>query len=121
SGSLVGAGVMYVYSGLGGGLLYRKYGAATADNFGQSIARVEDINVDNRSDFIVGAPYADGGKGVAYVFSGLNGDTLYRVTGDSTDSHLGWGAGGVNGAGDVNGDGRVDFVVGAPHGDGNTG
>lgn len=121
SGSLQSAGIVYVYSGAGGGLLYRKYGAAAYDNFGQNVARAGLINNDARADFIVSAPYADSGKGVAYVYSGLNGSLLYRVTGDSTDAHLGWGANGVNGAGDVNNDGVDDFVVGAPHGNTNTG
>lgn len=121
SGSLQSAGIVYVYSGAGGGLLYRKYGAEAYDNFGQNVARAGLINGDPRSDFIVSAPYADSGKGVAYVYSGMNGSLLYRVTGDSTDAHLGWGANGVSGAGDVNNDGVDDFVVGAPHGNSYTG
>lgn len=112
SGSMLSAGAAYVYSGAGGGLLYRKYGAMPSDNFGYSVDGVGNVNGDARSDFIVGAQYADSGRGAAYVFSGLNGDSLYHATGDTSNGYFGWA---VSGVGDVNGDGRADFAVGAPY------
>ena len=112
SGSRVDAGVVHVYSGAGGGLLYRKFGKLAYDNFGYSVDGVGNVNGDARSDFIVGAPYADSGKGAAYVFSGLTSDTIWHVTGDTINGSFGWS---VAGAGDVNGDGRSDFIVGAPY------
>ncbi len=112
SGSLVSAGAIFVYSGVGGGLIYRKFGARAYDNFGYSVDGVGNVNGDARSDFIVGAPYGDSSRGAAYVFSGLTGDTLYHVKGDTSNGSFGWS---VAGARDVNGDGRSDFIVGAPY------
>lgn len=112
SGSLMSAGAAYVYSGAGGGLLYRKFGQTSGSNFGYSVAGVGNVNGDARSDFIVGAQYADSNRGAAYVFSGLNGDTLRHVTGDTSIGYFGFSVAGV---GDVNGDGRADFAVGAPY------
>lgn len=112
SGSKGDAGIAYVYSGMGGGLLYRKFGKNAGDRFGYSVNGAGLINGDARADFIVGAPYyADSNTGSVYVFSGLNGDTLFHIVGDSSYDEIGWS---VAGTGDVNGDGRSDFITGSP-------
>ncbi len=114
-GGRADAGSAYVYSGADGSLLYQRDGAAQNDAFSWSVAGVGDINGDGRSDFMVGAPFADpGGRanaGSTYVYSGANGSLLYQKDGEAAGDDFGWS---VAGAGDVNGDGKADFIVGAP-------
>jgi len=120
------AGSAFVYSGATGALLYQKDGTAADDQFGQSVAGVEDVNGDGKADFIVGAWRADpgglGNAGAAYVYSGATGALLFQKNGGATGDFLGYS---VAGAGDVNGDGKADFIVGAdgadPDGLGNAG
>ncbi|MGH8004849.1 MAG: FlgD immunoglobulin-like domain containing protein, partial [Limisphaerales bacterium] len=111
----------FVYSGADSSLLYRKNGSSLSEFFGLSVAGTGDVDGDGWDDFIVGAPYADldtidhsVNSGAAYVYSGLDGLTLYTIKGDSADDYLGFS---VSGAGDVDGDGRSDFIVGAPNTD----
>lgn len=107
-----GGGLAYVFSGLDGDTLYLFTGEDNDDSFGASVSAAGDVNNDGYDDLIVGA-HKNAVNGImagrVYVFSGLNGDTLYVYTGESNYSHLGVS---VSGAGDVNGDGYSDFVVG---------
>ncbi|MCI0406397.1 MAG: T9SS type A sorting domain-containing protein [candidate division Zixibacteria bacterium] len=118
---LINAGSAFVYSGADSSLLYRKDGGSVSEFFGLSVSGAGDVNGDGWTDFIVGAPYADPdaadhsvNSGAAYVYSGLDGSTLFTVTSGAADDYLGFS---VSGAGDVNGDGRDDFMVGAPNTD----
>jgi len=100
-----------------------------ADNI-ENIIGIADFNADGLNDFVVGAPFANGGQGRVYVSfrrnPGVEGDYVLeklsldpsnpeRLTGvlivtDSIDA-LGWSlASDV----DLNGDGRFDFVIGSP-------
>lgn len=110
SGSIAGAGIVYVFSGAGGGLLFRKFGDSASVNLGWSVAGAGDVNVDGRADIIASAPYADSDSGAVYVYSGLTQATLYHVTGDTAGASFGYS---VSGMGDVDGDGYRDFGVGA--------
>jgi len=107
------AGRAYVYSGQTGGLLYTFNGEAADDKFGWSVSGAGDINEDGYDDLIVGAYWNGAGgsqAGRAYVFSGLDGDTLYIFTGEAAYDRFGWS---VSGAGDVNNDDYPDLIVGA--------
>jgi len=93
-------------------------GAADYDYFGRSVSGAGDINLDGYGDFIVGAPYFDGGmyeNGRAYVYCGgaqLDSLPELNFTGAAQSDELGMS---VSGAGDVNGDGHPDLLAGAPY------
>ena len=108
-------GRAYVLSGSDGEILYIFTGEAANDRFGSSVSGAGDLNNDGYDDLIVGASRNDAGgtdAGRAYVFSGLDGDTLYIFTGEAASNYLGWS---VSGAGDVNDDGYDDLIVGSPY------
>ena len=108
-----GAGSVTVYSGADGTtVLYPKDGGTAADNFGVSVA-AGDVNGDGYADFIVGANGTSSGAGSAYVYSGANGNLLFRKDGGAGD-YFGLS---VAMAGDVNADGKVDVIVGAKFAD----
>ena len=107
------AGRAYVFSGKTGDTLYVFTGAAASDYFGASVASAGDVNNDGFDDLIVGALFNDAGgsnAGRAYVFSGLNGDTIEVFTGEAEADLFGYS---VASAGDVNNDGFDDLFVGA--------
>ncbi|MCH7690741.1 MAG: FG-GAP repeat protein [candidate division Zixibacteria bacterium] len=86
--------------------------ARRLDVFGYSVASAGDVDNDGFDDLIVGAYGNDAGganAGRAYVFSGLNGDTIYVFTGKVEFGGLGFS---VASAGDFNNDGIVDLIVG---------
>jgi hypothetical protein len=109
------SGSARVYSGFDGSELYLFNGAAAGDNFGGAVSGLGDVNGDGFDDLLVGAAFTDvngAESGSAYVFSGLDGSTLYTLHGNSAGDLFGvW----VLGAGDVNADGVPDFIVGAPN------
>ncbi len=114
-------GRAYVFSGLDGDTLYVFTGENNTALFGGSVSTAGDVNNDGYDDIIIGARWDDAGgsgAGRAYVFSGLDGDTLYVYTGENSYDHLGVS---VSGAGDVNSDGYDDFIVGADGFDGHEG
>ncbi len=117
-GGLANAGSAYIYSGADGTLLYQKDGSASGDLLGLSVAGVQDLNGDGKSEFVIGAPFASPGvltnAGSAYVYSGVDGALLYQKDGAADLDNLGTS---VAGAGDVDGDGKADFFIGAPYAD----
>ncbi len=113
----IDAGAADVYSGANGNILYTKTGAAAYDNFSASVAGIGDINGDGYADFIVGAPDNDNNgssAGAVYVYSGIDGSSLYTKYGAAANDMYGTS---VSGAGDVNADGKPDFIVGAKNSD----
>lgn len=94
--------------------LYDIDGDAASDRFGASVAGAGDVNNDGFEDLIVGAPDDSDvfnlGPGYARVYSGVDGSTLWTVSGSAPGSTFGLS---VDGVGDVNGDGHDDFAVGA--------
>jgi hypothetical protein len=113
----VSSGMVRVYSGKTGAVLYTFNGDAPDDFFGFSISQAGDVNADGFADMIVGAPYADpvgSTSGLAKVFSGKTGAVLYTFKGSAAGDNMGYS---VSSARDVNGDGYSDLIVGAPYAD----
>jgi hypothetical protein len=113
------AGKVHVYSGATGAYVrtYVSPNPSQAGYFGKPVANAGDVNGDGWDDLIVGARQEDPGgvtnAGMAYVFSGATGDTLYSLWPPDIEPHGHFGRG-ASGAGDVNGDGYADVAVGAP-------
>ena len=107
-------------------------GLDSADEAGDRVAGVGDLNHDGFDDVAVAAPDADPNgdlSGEVYIVFGsttaglaeipldeLDGANGFRIDGVSPLDHLG---GGLAGAGDVNGDGVDDLLVSAPYADPN--
>ncbi len=102
------SGRAYVYSGADGSLLFSTDADAGGSTYGQFfVAGVGDVNRDGTRDVYVGDYGANGGRGKAYVYSGVDGSVIHRFT-----SLINEGVGPGRGAGDVNGDGYADLLVG---------
>ncbi len=106
-------GSAWVFSGVGGTVLYVFYGESGLDTFGMPVSGAGDVNGDGRADLVVGM-HQDDKKGTdcggARVFSGMNGAVLFSCYGDSAYDRFGSS---VSGAGDVDSDGFADFMAGA--------
>lgn len=109
----VDAGVVRVFSGADGSLLFRFDGASAGDNLGRKVADAGDVDNDGHPDILASAPFATVGgdqrRGYVVVFSGLDGSVLHRLDGPpgSNDSF----GRGIAGAGDLNGDGHAEILV----------
>ncbi len=111
-------GKAYVYSGATGSVILTISGTVTNAKLGYAVAGGGDLNRDGKPDVVAGAPFNPGGgsnRGKVFVFSGADGSTLYSVEGKEDNALLGFAVG----AGmDFNRDGRADFLVGEPVGNG---
>ena len=107
------AGMVRIYSGLNGSILYTYYGSASGDYFGFAVAKAGDINKDSYDDFLIGAYGTDvngDNSGSAYIYSGVNGSNLSVSRGGAAGDFYG---GAVAYAGDVNSDTYPDVIIGA--------
>ncbi|MCA9773387.1 MAG: FG-GAP repeat protein, partial [Myxococcales bacterium] len=108
------SGSARVFSGANGAVLYTFNGGAAGDGFGYAVSDAGDVDGDNITDLIVGAPGNDNNgadSGSARVFSGADGAILYTFNGETAGDTFGAA---VSGAGDMNGDNTPDLIVGAP-------
>ena len=129
------SGVVYLIAGgpLGPGNINTKSpilfeGDDAGDEFGSVMSHPGDVDGDGLPEFLVSAPYADGGSytdsGAVYLFSA---DTLASAGGSFTDYAASWAETIIEGTqddeymgmalalGDVNGDGYDDIGIGSPY------
>lgn len=89
-------------------VIHEFVGEAAGDQFGWIGRNAGDCDGDGKSDVLLSAPTALGGKGRIYVYSSASGKRLWTRDGDAGDA-LGIG---IEGLGDVNGDGYSDVIAG---------
>jgi hypothetical protein len=130
-GSGVVAGKAYlVYGGQPSSALSTSLGSTivftgvSGDRAGASLAS-GDFNADGLPDLLVGAPGAQGNKGVVHLISGEDAllptqelSAFTRFEGETAGDKAGTS---VASAGDFNGDGAEDILIGAPAGNGGSG
>jgi hypothetical protein len=106
-------GYVQVFSGATGDKLGTLFGQEPLDNFGKSVALVNDANGDGIPDLIVGAPWYSSSPNIprAWLFSGATGNALYAFDGDPKTEF----GDSVADAGDLDGDGRSEVLIGAPY------
>ena len=92
-------GCAYVYSGFDGSVLYKFSGENESESFGSAVNGVGDLNGDGSPDFVITSNIAR----TARVFSGADGNELYRLT--DVFSAI------TPGMVDFNGDGHGDFII----------
>jgi FG-GAP repeat len=108
------AGLVIVYSGKTGAVLYQFDGASSDARLGFSLACAGDVDGDGRNDLVLGAPGSRSGNGAVHVISGATGQSIHRIRGSDLWGSLGAS---VGGGGDINGDGFADVLAGAPNAD----
>jgi hypothetical protein len=127
---LGGAGRVYVFEGVSGELLYPLSSPNPEESgwFGFSLAKVWDVNNDDRPDLVVGAPRESANDvancGRTHIFDGAAGKLLYTLDAMKAGSLVytldsvnpieeGQFGASVSDGMDVNGDQKPDLLVGA--------
>ncbi len=120
---LVGDGVVVVFSGATGAVMYTLIGSTipevgTSTVFGAGFGFVSsagDVNGDGFGDFSVGAPDTDVGglsqAGAVHVFSGADASLIHSFYGGLQNERLGYNVSGARGY-DIDDDGFDDVVAG---------
>jgi len=117
-----GAALVYLGSATGIGTTARIFSSGqTGSEYGFSVATAGDVNGNDVSDLIVGAPEYDGPlgsrQGRVFVYHGNVGPGLVNTTADWTMNGLvavNYFGFNVSSAGDVNNDGYSDILIGEP-------
>jgi hypothetical protein len=102
------SGVITVYSGADGQVLYTIPGAPS-DLLGSAVCGVGDVNGDGFGDLAAGATIFLGTAGYVTVFSGRDASVLHTL-----NPGLQSFGSALASAGDLDGDGTADLLVGAP-------
>lgn len=104
-------GVVVVFSGLDGHVLYEVFGRSEHDGFGYSIDGTGDVDGDGNDDFVVGTASLEsiGSPGYARLVSGVDGTTIFTFLRNPMSGHR---MVSVSGAGDMDHDGVPDVLVG---------
>ncbi len=96
-------------------------GAAAGSYAGYAVSDAGDIDGDGGSDLLIGAPYASGSSGKAYLVAGSTSGTVSLSTADATlsgSSGYSWMGAALAGPGDINDDGYDDILIGSPYASG---
>ncbi|XP_068461360.1 integrin alpha-2 [Clinocottus analis] len=85
--------------------------------FGMAVSAVPDLDLDGYNDVVVGAPLADKGKGVVYIYNGkkkaLNKQFSQRILGSQLDPQLQYFGRSLDSFKDLNDDTIPDISIGA--------
>jgi hypothetical protein len=102
-------GVVRVFSGRDGTMLWNLPGPRVDSRFGHALAGLGDADADGYDDFVVGAPgeTSQGTTGAVYVYSGQTGTVLHSYVSGPGGALFGEV---VAAAGDINLDGYADFM-----------
>lgn len=115
-------GQAFAYLGSSSGLtttaIWQMDGGQEFGHFGWSVAQAGDVNGDDYSDVLIGAPYYEDGEtdeGWVYAYlgmsTGISTTAGWVAEANQPDARFGYS---VSGAGDVNNDGYADIIVGSP-------
>ncbi|KAA3613415.1 MAG: hypothetical protein DWQ01_02510 [Planctomycetota bacterium] len=112
SNGLNNNGAVLVVSGASLAVLWQQEGDVDTAYLGTSVANAGDVNGDGYEDVLGGALWAEPNgisrAGSAFLYSGTDGQILYRWDGTMQDQRFGEV---VSSAGDANGDGVLDCAV----------
>lgn len=123
-------GLVMVYSGKSGALLYKLEGNEAGDRFGWALGSIGETKDRRARNLVVGIEGSSNRKDKRYgegrlvqagstkVFSGLRGRLLQTLRTGQDQDYFGTA---VASAGDVDGDGKEDLLVGAWNGENNLG
>jgi FG-GAP repeat/FG-GAP-like repeat len=104
------SGMVQVFSGVDGALLFHLEGEEAYDGLGVHISDSGDVNFDGRADLLIYGGKDPQSRSLCRVFSGLDGSVL-----STQREEYGEGYGrSIAGGGDLNGDGFPDFAASAP-------
>jgi hypothetical protein len=107
------AGMVRVY-GRTGDVLWTRFGTASGDNLGYSVAVVGDVDGDGHGEVVSGAPNNDDAglsAGRVTRYDGATGNDDGHWYGSAPSDWFGYS---VAGLGDLNGDGVPEWAAGAP-------